>query len=516
MKETSRLLLKIKLIRYLISGVTAAAVHLFLVFSLTDIFGIWYITSAVISFVVSLAVSFSLQKFWTFRDARIHVAPRQMAQYFVFAVVMLVLDAALLYVAVEFLGIWYLLAQIFIFGGIAGISFLVYNHYIFKRTNNDASQAIRRRGITIATGVYSPEIGGPATYVRLLEEHLPSEKYDLRVIPFREVRSLPKILRHLVYFFLVLEAGEGTDIVFAQDPVSVGAPAWLAAKLLRKRFILKVVGDYAWEQHQQKNHESRIMNHGDGSLEEFQDRKYDLVTELRRFVQKFVARNAERVIVPSKYLAGIVRGWGVPEGHVTVIYNAFTPVALEKSKEELRRELGLQGKVITTAGRLVPWKGFDVAIAALGKIAQAIPDTSLVIMGSGPEYSRLQSVAHAANIEKKVRFTQMLPHKEMLAYIKASDVFILPTAYEGFSHLLLEVMAVGTPIITTPLGGNLELIEHEKEGIFMSPTRDAFADATKALLIDSEKREILAQNAQEKAAQFSVERMIKETIEALA
>src|SRR3989344_4399689 len=65
-------------------------------------------------------------------------------------------------------------------------------------------------------------------------------------------RKLPKGIRHLAYFWQVLKQGLHTDIIYAQDAVSAGFPAALAALLLRKPFFLKIVGDHAWEQGQQR------------------------------------------------------------------------------------------------------------------------------------------------------------------------------------------------------------------------------------------------------------------------
>ncbi|NOY35824.1 MAG: glycosyltransferase family 4 protein, partial [bacterium] len=106
--------------------------------------------------------------------------------------------------------------------------------------------------ILICTGIYPPDIGGPATYSKLLFDELSKRGVEVEVLSFGDVRRLPKIIRHLVYFLKTLKRARGADIVFAQDPVSVGLPAAIAAKILQKRFILKVVGDYAWEQYNQR------------------------------------------------------------------------------------------------------------------------------------------------------------------------------------------------------------------------------------------------------------------------
>ena len=107
--------------------------------------------------------------------------------------------------------------------------------------------------ILITTGIYPPDIGGPATYSKILIDELPKHNINALVLGFGEVRRLPKIIRHFLYFLKILKKGWKADIIFAQDPVSVGLPAALAAKILGKKFVLKIVGDYAWEQFQIKN-----------------------------------------------------------------------------------------------------------------------------------------------------------------------------------------------------------------------------------------------------------------------
>src|SRR5581483_7846403 len=84
--------------------------------------------------------------------------------------------------------------------------------------------------IFVATGLYPPEPGGPATYTRLLEESLPARGFKVSVLPFRRVRWLPPGVRHAAYFALSVFYALGADIVYAQDAFSVGVPASLAAR----------------------------------------------------------------------------------------------------------------------------------------------------------------------------------------------------------------------------------------------------------------------------------------------
>ena len=122
-----------RLLRYLISGGTAAAIDLGLLYILTDFFLVHYLWSAIWAFVVTFFVSFLLQKFWTFQDTetdRMHV---QMTVYFLVAVANLALNTLLMYLFVDYFRIWYVLAQVLASGLIACESFFISRHIEFKR-----------------------------------------------------------------------------------------------------------------------------------------------------------------------------------------------------------------------------------------------------------------------------------------------------------------------------------------------------------------------------------------------
>ena len=106
--------------------------------------------------------------------------------------------------------------------------------------------------ILIATGIYPPDIGGPATYVARLEKELRTRGFVVRVLAYTHLRHLPKGIRHLVYFFKLLLLALGCDIIYAQNSISAGFPAAIAATLFNKKLVLKVVGDADWEQARNK------------------------------------------------------------------------------------------------------------------------------------------------------------------------------------------------------------------------------------------------------------------------
>lgn len=369
--------------------------------------------------------------------------------------------------------------------------------------------------IVIATGIFPPQSGGPATYSKLLADRLPHFGHEVWVVNFGSVLKWPKGVRHALYFAKLFTAALQADVIYAQDPVSVGLPAKWVARLLRKPFLLKIVGDYAWEQGSQrygvtdklddfafKNAKTSASSNGTA---------YPLAVRKLKQIQLGVARAADRIIVPSEYLKRIVSAWGVPPEKITVIYNGFETATLSSVPAT---PLALGPCSVVSVGRLVPWKGFDALTEAVAKLAapsaqNTFADIRLYILGDGPD--RLTLEKKAADLKAPVTFLGKVDHATVLQYLASAKVFVLNTAYEGFSHLLLEAMAVGVPIVTTPVGGNIELIEDGKNGLFV-PQGDvkAIAAAIEKISKDTVFAKRLSEAGKVRVAQFSDERMLSE------
>src|SRR3989338_6886764 len=112
-----------RLLRYLIAGSTAAAVDFSLLYLFTDGFGLHYLTSATLAFIIAFFVSFFLQKFWTFQDDSVEKVHAQAVIYFVVAIFNLALNTGLMYLFVDVWGVWYMAAQFLASGLLAVESF---------------------------------------------------------------------------------------------------------------------------------------------------------------------------------------------------------------------------------------------------------------------------------------------------------------------------------------------------------------------------------------------------------
>lgn len=351
--------------------------------------------------------------------------------------------------------------------------------------------------LALATPLYPPDFGGPATYSKMLEAGLPPKGIEVMLVKFGDVRHLPKLIRHIAYFGRVRRVLKEADAVLALDPVSVGLPACLAAWLARKPLIVKIVGDYAWEQGRQRFGIT-------APLDEFvKEKNVPLGVRLLRRIQIGVARRAERIIVPSEYLKGIVRAWGIPEGKITVIYNA---VLREKEIDVPGAVAALPRPLVVSVGRLVPWKHMDGVIDAASATG-----ASLAIVGDGPLRDELASRA-LKKLSGHYIITGTISHEETLAVMRSAYAFVLNSSYEGLSHLLIEALTLGVPCVATRAGGNPEVIRDGENGLLV-PVGDteALTDALRRLLTDTELRTKLSTHARESAGRFSAEAMYTKT-----
>lgn len=364
--------------------------------------------------------------------------------------------------------------------------------------------------VLLATGLYPPDIGGPATYARLLEDHLPARDISIITVPFGWVRRYPKVIRHIVYAYKLWQESKQADVIYALDSISVGIPALFVSKLRRKPFLIRLGGDYAWEQ-------GRVRFGLTETLDEYLTKKTPrpLMVRILAGLQSFVVSRALRVVAPSQYLKGVIAAWGVKPENIIVIHSALYPLEVEGTREEVRSQLSYTFPTLVSAGRMVPWKGFSALLRVTATLKQEYPDITLVIAGDGEDMETLKHEAETLNITPSVRFVGRISKDALGASIKGADVFVLNTAYEGLSHQLIEVMDLGTPVVTTTAGGNIELITDNVSGFLVEFNNEsALVGAIKKVLEYPETRTRIIQTARARSKDFSEEVML-EQIEAL-
>lgn len=350
--------------------------------------------------------------------------------------------------------------------------------------------------IVIATPIYPPEIGGPATYTKELCHHLAgehditviaytnsSEAADVfpntRLVPVGKGRPLP--VRLLVFLIKLLRASKRIDVIYVQNAMAAGLPVALVHMMTGIPFVLKFVGDEAWERAtQQKRTAKRLedfMENPDGGIK----------IRLMMMVQGFVLRRAQIVTTPSAYLSeALVRTYGVKRENAVVNYNAAeNPEIIPFATTRIPRQ-------IATTARLVSWKGIDGIIRALAKVKKKFPDASLVIAGDGPELPNLQKIAKEFNVSDSVTFLRNVSRAETWHLRKNSEVYVLNSTYEGLPHTVLTSFAAEIPMVATDIPGTNEAVYHEKTGLLVKPGDDTeLATAIERLFSDKKLAESL-------------------------
>lgn len=499
------------IIKYIFSGLTAAAADFLVLYNLTEFFGVYYLISAGIAFICAFMVSFVLQKFWTFRNNDINNIYEQLSLYFFVAFSSLLLNTIIVFTLVEKFGIWYIFSQAMAGVCLSIFSFLFYKYVIFikeiKRKKRD------RKNILIATGIFPPDIGGPASYSETLLKELPKDKFAVTVLTysdqpknepgvFRVDRGKNIFFRYFNYFIKAYRLVKKNDLIYVQGPVSEGLPIYLACKIIGRKYILKIVGDYAWEQGRQR---FGIF----GSLDDFQNKRHSFKVEIFKFIQKKTAKNAELIIVPSRYLKEIVIKWGVSGEKIKVIYNSTDKINIDDNFKT-----GFEGDLIFSVGRLVPWKGFEVLIEIMPDLIKFNPNFKLLIIGDGPDKGKLKEKIENLNLEKNVFLLGKFDQVKLWNYLSQGKMFLLNTSYEGLSHLIIEAMKLGLPVITTKVGGNPELIKNNETGILVEyNNKQELIGAVKSLWENKDfYSKISSQAKKEVEEKFSRQKMLERLI----
>jgi glycosyltransferase involved in cell wall biosynthesis len=367
----------------------------------------------------------------------------------------------------------------------------------------------RRLHTLIVTGIFPPDIGGPATYVPRVAEALTKAGHLITVItlsdhlgqndnqfPFKVIRIRRGTFKPWQWLYTILHlirSAKGMDVIFVNG---LAMEAVLANLVSKKPLVLKIVGDLAWER---ASNWSWVKD----DFETFQKTSYGVKVRLFKALRNWWTRRADTVIVPSHYLGKWVANWGVGEEKLTVIYNALeSPNGFQPAEVPLETSANL-----VTVGRLVAWKHIDRLIDATGQF----DDVGLVIIGDGPERKHLEEITRKLDLESRIHFAGTKSPQETMALMAACDLFVLNSTYEGLPHVVLEAMGLGLPVVATAAGGTPEVVTHGFNGLLIAPLDDqALRGALSKLLFDTGERQRLAIGGRETLDRFTIGKMVEE------
>lgn len=324
----------------------------------------------------------------------------------------------------------------------------------------------------------SSGIGGIAQHVQGLKNFLESKENDVEIISSNNTFTIPiKGLKNpsfMISSYLKSKFKKNFDIVHAQNPISA-----LAMKNVKGKKILSLQGNFS---------EQISLLHG------------NTAGSISSKLEKNALKWADAITVPSKEMYEEYTKNGY---HVSHVPNAIDISSFPES-EDRRYE-----KQLIYAGRLSKEKGILDLLKVSDKLSK---DIDLIIVGSGPEESKVQEIAKKF---PNVHFLGYQSKENTIKLIRGSDILIQPSIMEGgTSSTLLEAMACKTPIIATSVGGNKETIIHMKTAYVVTPNQPSeIVHAIDDLIKSPDKREILSKSAYELVLNYDWENIGKKYLE---
>ncbi len=220
---------------------------------------------------------------------------------------------------------------------------------------------------------------------------------------------------------------------------------------------------------------------------------------IARIIEKIASANAQVITVATPSDAN---EWSKRGVQAIVVPNfvdteKFQPQRGKKSSEgESLRLLAI--------GRLTPQKNYSVLLSALSRF----PQVELDIIGSGPLHTSL--VTQAKTLGVSVHFHGNVPHDELPVWLERSDIFVLPSLYEGHPKVLLEAMAMEKAILATDVPGIREVLTHGKNAYIVPPAAAGLAEGLLALKKNPDLRQSLGIEARKTVvAEYSLEKILE-------
>ncbi|OGO22181.1 MAG: hypothetical protein A2144_14835 [Chloroflexi bacterium RBG_16_50_9] len=237
---------------------------------------------------------------------------------------------------------------------------------------------------------------------------------------------------------------------------------------------------------------------------------------LYRKAEDFFTRFADWVVPNSEAGRYYLIKRGINSDRIKVIYNGInlkrlTPDPIAVTQILARIGLPPGGQIVGITASLTQAKDHATFLEAARLISQVMPQTRFALLGDGPLRATLEERARELSIDSQVTFFGN--QRDVGSYISVYDVACLTSMdHEGCSNATLEAMAMGKPVVITEIGGNREIVEHNKTGLLVPPKSPrALADAILHCLQDPDWARQIGDNARQKIlAQFSIEHMVEE------
>lgn len=200
----------------------------------------------------------------------------------------------------------------------------------------------------------------------------------------------------------------------------------------------------------------------------------------------------------------------VPHVSIHTFPNAIRVSDFKKGDQSFKDDLGLppENKIVLFLSRLIKEKGGFDLIDSIPGVVSRFENVSFVFAGEGPEFEQMKTACRERELDHYVRFTGHLKYTDVVRVLSVADVFVLPTYYvEGMPTAILQALAAGLPVISTPAGGIPEVIQDGVHGFLVEPRTPEQLVAKMLILLqnDALRMQIGDSNAQVAREKFDIE-----------
>lgn len=343
--------------------------------------------------------------------------------------------------------------------------------------------------ICILTETYYPVVGGGETQARTLAEGLVANGFSVIILTRRSHAELSKTERFgpvtvhrllptgpqhfkkwgllFTSFLALIKLRHEYDLVFVSGFRVVGITAVIVSRLFRKACVLKAdsMGEMSGE----------FFAAG---LARIGLRLSLHVFRLFLWLRDNILKRADAFVAISSAVVRELMTHGVDPALIVRIPNSvdthrFFPVS-PQHRDILRQKFGvpLGDKIVIYTGRLVSYKGLPLLLRVLRDIQVNHSHVRLLLVGSGGLdihncEADLKAYVHANGLQASVHFKGSVHN--VYDYLQLSDIFVFPTEKEAFGISLIEAMACGLAVISTPVGGVKDILQHRQNGLVVQP-----------------------------------------------
>ena len=292
--------------------------------------------------------------------------------------------------------------------------------------------------ILIATGIYIPEIGGPATYIPNLVKEFTKLGHEVKIVTYSDISKFKgdnnivrvkrgnKLLNYFNYYKVLKKEVKGYDLIYSFDHFSAGIPSTIISNKYNIPLYIRVGGDFIWERYLDGTKDLI-------TLKDFYNKGiYKKEEKLRFKIIKWVFKNTKGIIFTTKFQQDIFKQYYNLNNNKLYIVN--NPINIKKQeKKESNNE-------IIFAGRFINKNNIINLVKAFNKLNNK--DFKLVLIGEGYLEKEIET-------SDNVIIQSRLSREELKQRISKAYLVVFPSLTDISPNTMLECLSVNTPIISS-------------------------------------------------------------------